>query len=99
MLSKQQQKDSDECTRMMESGEGDKDCAECSCSVCLAQVSTGYNAKRVNFTVSNLTDEANRLLEKYKEADTNTQLANLCDKMATFCEHVISNLEEMVKGE
>lgn len=37
MLTKLQIKDSEECDRMQENGE-DKECFECSCSVCIVQI-------------------------------------------------------------
>jgi len=37
MLTKLQIRDSEECNRMQERGE-DKECFECSCSVCIAQI-------------------------------------------------------------
>lgn len=99
MLSEKQQKDSDECTRRMESCEEEMECCECSCSVCFAQINTGYDTVVINKLVKSLKSQAEALKEKYDFAVTNTELAGVSDKMADFCDYVIGESDKILKGD
>jgi hypothetical protein len=79
MLTKLQIKDSEECDRMQERGE-DKECFECSCSVCIAQIPIENNEEIIKQFVS--------YAQKEGVIDKTTM-----EKLVSFLKHYVDSID------